>query len=258
MEVAGQARASWRLGAAAAAVVIVLVICCSSTFDHHYASLLDEHRWECTATALDHVGVPMSWGLTSAIQRAESLQARLAHEGARVGAPVATWALRSWADGVFLPVDECAALAEAGPGVSQSLLCARGLAYALLVALDHFETAMVADGTTALAGAALVGASGERHYEVLVHALKLAAVLVSPDPTVAYFVSGQIQLGADVLRVRRERARARTEAERGIFMQRVARLRRQWGRVRSWWRTVCRILDRSPRREGQTRTQSQS
>jgi len=191
-------------GIAAALLVVVVISTCPPSSSLEVVPMLSDHRWECVSTALDHVvGVPLAWGVTSALRNAPGLASSLQMVGGSGGGVlVATWAARAVADGYFVPLGECAPVAGniSTAGAEEIAACGRGVVYFWLLLVDRFELAMVVDEVCAAAvNVAFVPAMrslGGGARLLAVHAFKLAAVLSAPEAMVAYFVSGQIQYPA--------------------------------------------------------------
>ena len=108
-------------GRVASSFLLVLVVafvlsCLLCAVDDESSS---DHRWECLAIALDHVvGMPMSWGVASALRHAPELANALQRPGGAPTVHVTKWATRAVADAHFVPVDACGAIWAGGEGAS--------------------------------------------------------------------------------------------------------------------------------------------
>ena len=73
-------------GIAAALLVVIVISTCPPSLSLEVVSMLSDHRWECVSIALDHVvGVPLAWGVTSALRNAPGLASSLQMVGGSGG-----------------------------------------------------------------------------------------------------------------------------------------------------------------------------
>lgn len=134
-------------------------------------------RWESVACVLDAMGVPLAWGVASAVRGVQ-------HVASVAAVPL--WALRALADAYFVPVDDCA---------EWSVECARGVGLMAMIHADRFELGLCVDEALAAIAAVLLGlpAAASRR-RLLVHPLKAAAVLSAPGGgTLGYFLAVHLE-----------------------------------------------------------------
>ena len=164
-------------------------------------------QWESLACVLDETaGVPYAWGVASALRNAPALLGRV--RAARVLSVVAAgacaaWAVRVAADALFVPVDECAPLAEWAAGGERSSLddivtCARGTSLMVLIHSDRYALGLVLDeAAAAAAGVAQDGLLGTMPRLPL-RLVKAAIAMSAPgDGTLGFFVGMHLESAWD-------------------------------------------------------------
>ena len=152
------------------------------------AAAVRDHRQESLACAADVLGVPFAWGLSSAVHGAPRLL--LENGTASTAARVAG---RAVADGLFIPVDECAL--DESLTAARALACAGGAAYFALQLVERARLALLSSEALAAAGC-IFDAECDAGWRLPLAALKLVlyAAATADSETHAYFLGAQLEL----------------------------------------------------------------
>ena len=193
-------------------LAVTVAMASGSPRPHNVEGIIEATRWDSVACALDHVGVPFAWGITSGLRHANGLIAIATEPPSGSFAwlsHLSSWARVVLSDGLFIPVQECAPLWEAPPSryptdgahlahrLEECVVCARGISFCVLHHLDRFRLAMLIDESvaaiSALASSAAAGIQHAAWRRLGMHALKLLlACELAEGP--AYFLGTQVEL----------------------------------------------------------------